>query len=85
MNGIFIVAVCTAVYASTVVNGQLRGILINGQTCTQFYDPFGEPHNGTLTLSLQKGDNALYSSAVISSDKLAYFASGGGEMCNKYS
>lgn len=71
--------------AVTCINGQMRGILINGVTGTQLYDPINEPHaTGGLQLGLQTGNAAPDGAAVIVGN-VAYFASNGlidpGESC----
>jgi hypothetical protein len=64
---------------STNAQQQYHGILMNGISGTQLYDPFNAPHaQGNLHLALQNGTNAQNGAAAISGH-LAYFASGDGD------
>jgi hypothetical protein len=59
--------------ATASTHAQYRGILINGQTGTQLYNPFGVPHAlGNLNLGLPEGATTESGIAVISG-QLAYF------------
>ncbi len=76
-------AITVIMYTATMwtsmdgVTGSLTGILMNGATGTQVYNPYGEPHStGPLSLNLQTEDASVGSEAVIN-EYLAYFASGG--------
>ncbi len=62
---------------ATCINGQMRGILINGAAGTQLYDPINGPHaTGGLQLGLPTGNSAPDGAAVIVGN-VAYFASNG--------
>ena len=65
-------------FVISTANGQsYRGILINGASGTQLYDPFNTPHaQGNLQLGLQTGVNTIGGTAVISGT-LAYFGGNG--------
>lgn len=58
-----------------------HGILINGPSGTQLYDPFDPSHNqGNMRLGLQSGNTQTDGSGVaVINGRYAYFA--GGERC----
>jgi hypothetical protein len=55
-----------------------HGILINGASGTQIYDPFNSPHTiGNLQIELQTPTNSFWSAAVMCTNLLAYFGGDG--------
>ncbi len=74
------ICICINVLVATGAEQQYHGILINGISGSQLYDPFNSPHAlGNLQLGLQTGLNAWFAAAVIDGP-LAYFASGFGSV-----
>jgi hypothetical protein len=76
--------IAIVVLLTTVTNGQLHGILMNGRAGTQLYDPYNTPHaRDNLLLELHT-DSDTFGSAALINGQLAYFASGYQGMSNAY-
>lgn len=63
--------------AFQLTDGKMQGILMNGNSGTQIYDPFNSSHTvGNLQLGLPNRTNAR-GGAAVNNWQLAYFGSGG--------
>ncbi len=79
MHFVTVIVFCAVTNVQSI--NAYQGILINGVSGTQLYDPFNTPHTqGNLTLGLPQGLSAYGGGAVINGN-LAYFASGGQGEC----